>query len=223
MLKGVIFDFNGTLFFDSQYHLKVFDQLSMKIAGKHLTMKEMEEKYAGRPNVEIFRIMSDGKLSEQECEAYSRKKEEMYRELVRKTPGGPRLCNGAEELFELLKEERIPFTIASASIQENIDFFVEIFHLDQWIDPADIVYDDGSYHDKRDMFRDAMKKIGVKDHVLVFEDSLSGIRCASSIGASLIVIDRPTLRSYYAEYPSVLHTVTDMKEAIPYVKEMIEE
>lgn len=223
MLKGVIFDFNGTLFFDSEYHLQVFDQLSMEIAGRHLTMKEMEEKYAGRPNVEIFRMMSDGKLSEQECEAYSEKKEEMYRDLVRQTPGGPHLCSGAEELFDLLKEKNIPFMIASASIKENIDFFVEMFHLDHWINPANIVYDDGSYRDKEDMFRVAMKKTGVKDHVLVFEDSLSGIRCASELGASLIVIDRSSLRDHYKEYPLILHTVKDMKEAIPYVKEMIED
>lgn len=223
MLKGVIFDFNGTLFFDSQYHLQVFDQLQMKIAGRHLTMKEMEENYAGKPNVEIFRMMSDGRFSAQECEAYSKKKEEMYRDLVRKTPDGPHLCNGAEELFDLLKEAGIPFTIASASIKENIDFFVEIFHLDHWMDPEKIVYDDGSYRDKKDMFQDAMKKIGVSDHVLIFEDSLSGIRCASKLGASLMVIDRPSLRSHYVEYPLILHTVRDMSEAIPYVKEMIED
>lgn len=223
MLKGVIFDFNGTLFFDSEYHLKVFDQLSMKIAGRHLTMKEMEEKYAGKPNTEIFRIMSDGKLTREQCEAYSVLKEEMYRDLVRKTPGGPHLCNGAEELFDLLTDEKIPFTIASASIQENIDFFIETFHLDHWIEPEIIVYDDGSYQDKTAMFREAMKKIGVSDHVLVFEDSLSGIRCASAVHADLIVIDRDSLRPYYRQYPGILHTVRDMKEAIPYVKELIEE
>lgn len=221
MLKGVIFDFNGTLFFDSQYHLAVFDQLSMDIAGKHLTMKEMEEKYAGRPNVEIFRMMSGGRFTHEECEAYSAKKEEMYRDLVRQTPGGPHLCNGAEELFALLKEQKIPFTIASASIKENIDFFVETFHLDRWMDPEKIVYDDGSYQDKRAMFLDAMKKTGVSDHALVFEDSLSGIRCASAIGADLIVIDRDSLRPYYSQYPHILHAVADMQEAIPYVKELI--
>lgn len=221
MLNGVIFDFNGTLFFDSSYHLAVFDQLSMEITGRHLTMKEMEEKYAGRPNVEIFRIMSDGRFTREKCEECSQRKEAMYRDLVRQTPGGPHLCNGAEELFDLLKEHHIPFTIASASIRENIDFFVETFHLDHWIDPAKIVYDDGSYQDKRAMFQDAMKKIGVRDHVLVFEDSLSGIRCASAIGADLIVIDRDSLRSCYRDYPHILHAVADMQEAIPYVKELM--
>lgn len=223
MLNGVIFDFNGTLFFDSQYHLEVFDQLSMEIAGRHLTMQEMEEQYAGKPNTEIFRMMSDGRFTREQCEAYSIRKEKMYRDLVRRTPGGPHLCNGAEELFDLLKKNQIPFTIASASIKKNIDFFIEIFHLDQWIKPENIVYDNGSYRDKKDMFRDAMKKIGVSDHVLVFEDSLSGIQCASVLRASLIVIDRNSLRPYYHQYPEILHKVRDMKEAIPYVKEMIEE
>ncbi|MFR3429530.1 MAG: hypothetical protein ACLTTH_05245 [Holdemanella porci] len=36
------------------------------------------------------------------------------------------MVKGAEEYFDYLKESNIPFTIASASIKPNIDFFVEI-------------------------------------------------------------------------------------------------
>ena len=59
------------------------------------------------------------------------------------------LVPGVPAFFDLLKEKGIPFTIASASIKENIDFFVEHYHLDRWIDPATIRYDDGTYSDKR--------------------------------------------------------------------------
>ena len=76
-----------------------------------------------------------------------------------------------------LKELGIPFTIASASIKENIDFFVESFNLDKWIDPEMIIYDDGSYSNKLIMFKDAAQKLkhNVKD-ILVFEDSFQELR-----------------------------------------------
>lgn len=220
MLDGVIFDFNGTLFFDSDYHFEVFNQLKQELCGAPLTMKEMETTYAGKPNTEIFRIMSDGRLSYEECVQYSERKEAMYRDLVRKSD--PHLCDGAEELFDLLKEKHIPFTIASASIKANIDFFVETFHLDKWIDPKSITYDDGSYIDKVDMFRHAEKNIHVKDNVLIFEDSLSGIQCASKAAEHLIVIDRDALREYYDQYP-IIQAVQTLKEAIPTVIKLISE
>ncbi len=219
MLKGVVFDFNGTLFFDSDYHFQVFRELKKEITGDDLTLEEMEKEYSGRPNVEIFKKMSDHTFTDEQCEAYSKRKEALYRELVKKS--NSKLCDGAVELFELLKENNIPFTIASASIKENIDFFVEYFHLDKWFDVEKIVYDDGSYKDKVMMYEDAKKKIGVKDHVLIFEDSLSGIKCAHEIGASIIVIDRENLRKYYQEY-HVLQSVKDLSEALETVKRLCE-
>ncbi len=215
MLNGVIFDFNGTLFFDSEYHFEVFRKLKQELTGKDLTLEELEKDYSGKPNVEIFKKMTNNALSLEECVALSKRKEAMYRELVRKDDA--HLCNGATELFDLLKEKEIPFTIASASIKENIDFFVEYFHLDQWFDPSLIVYDDGSYKDKTTMFLEAKRRLNIQDHFLIFEDSLSGIECANRVGASLIVIKRENLESYYSKYP-IIQTVNDLSESIETVK-----
>lgn len=220
MLNGVVFDFNGTLFFDAQYHLQAFDALKMEIRGEHMDMHEMETMCAGVPNVEIFRRMSDGKLTPEECELYSKRKEQMYRDIVASQPGGAKLCPGCAELFDYLLDNRIPFTIASASIKENIDFFVDTFHLDWWFDPDLIVYDDGSYSDKTEMFIEAFFRLGAIDHQLVFEDSVSGIRGGDQAGAKLIVIDNPALASVYEKYPSIIARITDMREAIPFVETM---
>jgi beta-phosphoglucomutase-like phosphatase (HAD superfamily) len=210
-INGVIFDFNGTLFFDTPYHVDAFDRLSMELTGKHVTLEIMESEFAGMPNVEIFRNMTQGRLSDEECQAYSQRKEELYRAAVRADGDRAALAPGAVELFEYLKKRNIPFTIASASIRENIDFFIEIFHLDKWIEPEKIVYDDGSYKNKIQMFKDAAAKIGVSDHLLIFEDSLSGIRCSHEIGAGVIVIDREVLRKYYDDYADIIAKIDDFR------------
>ncbi len=219
MLNGVIFDFNGTLFFDSNYHFEVFSNLKKEITGEELSLEEMEKEYSGRPNIEIFKKMSQNTFSREQCEYYSKKKEEMYRQLVKENQ--TQLCNGAIELFDSLKERNIPFTIASASIKENIDFFVEYFHLDRWFDINQIVYDDGSYHDKTKMFLEAKKRINVEDHILIFEDSMSGIQCATKAGASLIVIERENLKDCYVDYP-IIQVVKDLSESLETVKRLYE-
>lgn len=218
MKSGIVFDFNGTLFFDSEYHLSVFDQLKYELTGEHMDMAEMESTCAGVPNVEIFRRLSGGSLSKKTCEAYSKRKEELYRKLVTETFGGPHLCNGAEQLFSYLKKKGVPFTIASASIKENIDFFIEIFRLDQWIEPSLIVYDDGSYKDKTSMFEEAFRRLKTDGKRVVLEDSVSGIRCASLCNADVIAIDSPSLREKMKGNTSIIGYVHDMSEALPIIQ-----
>ena len=220
MLNGVVFDFNGTLFFDSEYHLAAFDALKMEICGEHMDMREMEKTCAGVPNVEIFRRLSNGRFTQRECEMYSARKEQMYRDLVMSTPGGAHLCPGCNELFDYLLDNRIPFTIASASIKENIDFFVDTFHLEWWLDPSTIVYDDGSYQDKTEMYIEAFFRLGAIDHQLVFEDSLSGIKGADLAGARILAIENPALMDEFTKYRSIIGTIRDMSEALPFVETM---
>ena len=136
---------------------------------------------------------------------------------MQSAPGGEHLVKGAAELFDWLRANDIPFTIASASIIENIEFFIRYFHLDHWLDPAMIVYDDGSYQDKISMFEEAKKRIHA-DQILIFEDSLSGIKCAQEIGADVIALETQSLMHIYKDYPCVIHTMKDYSEVIDYLK-----
>lgn len=107
----------------------------------------------GKPNKLIIRYLNNGKVDEELEDRYSLLKEQYYREFCKADTENFHLISGAEELFDNLKERGIPFTIASASIKPNIDFFVESFGLDRWMDPDKIVYDDGTYEDKVGMFK----------------------------------------------------------------------
>ena len=163
--NGVIFDFNGTLLFDDAYHVVAWDRIAMEVAGKHLTAEQMDTEYAGFPNIEILRRLSGGTLTPDQLEYYSLRKEELYRETVRNVPGGAKLVPGANELFDYLKEHEIPCAIATASIIQNIEFFVETFHLDKWFDMDHIVYDNNTYKNKIMMFRDACDRIGTHENM----------------------------------------------------------
>ena len=209
---GIIFDFNGTLFFDTEYHVEAWDSISFELTGKHLTRHTLETEYSGMPNIETLRKMTNNTLTDEQLEYYSQKKEAMYRDAVAKTPGGAELAPGAEEFFDFLKQRGIPFTIASSSIIENISFFVKTFRLDRWIDPVDIIYDDGSYTDKVQMFLDAAEKIHAKDKLLIFEDSLSGIKAASKVNANIIAVYSEQIAPYYKDYPQIIDVIRDFSE-----------
>lgn len=181
--QAVIFDFNGTLFLDGPKHVEAWSEISMILRNRPLDKAELDAKCNGLPNHMIIRYLRDGQIDAELESYYSKKKEAIYRDLCRKDPESFHLIDGAEDLFDALKEKGIPFTIASASIKENIDFFVESFHLDRWIDPEMIQYDDGRFPDKTHMLQaacDVLKTCPEKTTIL--EDSLSGVRAAKAAG-----------------------------------------
>ena len=217
--NGVIFDFNGTLLFDDPYHDIAWGKVAREVCGQDVDGHELVSKYSGYPNIEILRDISGGTLTDEQLEYYSLRKEALYREIVRSVPGGASLAPGAVELFDYLKEHGIPCVIASASIIQNIEFFVETFHLDRWFDMDHIVYDDNSYKNKEMMFREALRRIGADEGILIFEDSPSGISGAANVGASVVAIRKESLESFYEKIPQIIDVVEDFRGAERYFEE----
>lgn len=185
--KGVIFDFNGTLIFDSKYHIQAWQRLISELRGSELSDQEISDKVFGLPNVVALENVFPNQYSSSEKERYSKLKEAYYRDLCK--DGHLQLVEGAIALFKELKSKDIPFIIASASIKENIDFFVEQFGLYKWFDVDNIVYDDGSYQNKEAMFIAALRILKVEAvDCLIFEDSKSGVENAISAGFNKIVV-----------------------------------
>ena len=52
--KGIIFDFNGTLFFDSKKHLEAWREFSRRLRGTAFTDDEMRKYMFGRTNEDII-------------------------------------------------------------------------------------------------------------------------------------------------------------------------
>ena len=42
--QGIIFDFNGTLFFDNDKHVKAWNEISKILRGKEITLEELHTK-----------------------------------------------------------------------------------------------------------------------------------------------------------------------------------
>ena len=212
MIKGVIFDFNGTLFFDSPKHVLAWGRMSEELRGYGISVEEMQSHFYGVPNNRAIEYMLQKECDEAELNRYSELKEAYYRDFCRQDKEMLHLVDGANEFFDALVEKKIPFTIASASIKPNIDFFVESFELEKWFDPEKIVYDDGSYANKQKMFEHAAEVIGVPiEDCLILEDSDSGIRDAYAVGCrNIVVVDSMGVAGKHEGKPGVIRIVKDL-------------
>lgn len=213
-MNGVIFDFNGTLFLDNDKHIKAWNKIAMELRGTGITEEELHSKMNGVNNKYIIRYLNSGKEDDELEAKYSSLKEQYYRRFCKEDTKNFHLIEGAVQLFDQLKQKNIPFTIASASIKDNIDFFVENFHLDRWIDPETIVYDNGQYKDKEAMFIQAARNIHVPvDQICVIEDSLAGVNASIKAGIPDIrIIDSGHIASQVESFEQVRQICDTMKE-----------
>lgn len=190
-MRSIVFDFNGTMVFDAPYHDKAWKQFVKERMHKELEEKELVQYFHGAVNDKIIQRLFPT-MNAQERKQLSEEKEAMYRDFCREDKEGYQLVKGLKAFLDKIKQEGIQRNIASASIQENITFFVETFALQQWFVIEDICYDDGTYVNKVKMFQDAASKMQTTlQECIVFEDSLSGITCAKQAGAGMIIAIAP--------------------------------
>ena len=75
-IKGVIFDFNGTLFFDNDKHIMAWSEISKILRGRGITEFELLEHFNGVPNQKIVSYLLEREGTAEELEKYSELKEE---------------------------------------------------------------------------------------------------------------------------------------------------
>ena len=184
--SAVIFDFNGTLFLDTCFHMEAWSRIYKELRGEAEPIPDAAS-FCGPNNDDILKVISS-MLTPEERNMYSVRKETIYRELCRQNPDKVHLTKGAAELLEALKELQIPFALASASIIDNIEFYFREFRLDHWFDRQICVYDDGTYANKGQMHMEAARRLGAAfSDCIVIEDSIGSINYARENGAKKII------------------------------------
>ncbi len=217
-MQGIIFDFNGTLFFDSELHYEAWRIYSEKLRGYKFTDEEMRLHMFGRTNADIIEYAIGRKPTAETVEKIGKEKEVLYRQMCLKDKEHFVLAPYAENFLNYLKSKNIPRTIATMSDWDNVSFYIKEFKLEQWFDIDKIVYSDGKIKGKPapDIYEIAAKKINLfpKDCIVV-EDSLAGIESAyyAKIG-KIIAIASVESDEFYSKSPYVDNIIHNYKELL---------
>lgn len=189
-MKGIIFDFNGTLFWDSEIQENAWKTFGTKLSGRNITDEEFNTYFHGRTNKDTLEYLTERVLTDKEVNELAQQKESIYRDLCKSDLNKFKLAPGVERYLDYLKENNIPFTIATASETNNVNFFIKEFQLDKWFDIIKIVYDDGTFRGKPepDIYLKASEALNIQpDNCIVFEDALSGVQSAQRAGVKEII------------------------------------
>jgi HAD superfamily hydrolase (TIGR01509 family) len=186
--SGVIFDFNGTLFWDTPLHNKAWN-IFLKKYDLSFSDDEFFRLIHGKNNRDIFISLFQRKLTDGEIKQFINEKEGLYQELCLQTDLA--LAPGAEDFLDFLKNSNIPYTIATASGKENLDFFFEHLTISKWFDYDKVVYNNGEIKGKPnpEIYEIAMSVINKKpEEVVIFEDAIAGLKAAKNAQAGNIIV-----------------------------------
>ena len=100
IMKAVLLDFNGTLFFDSGFHQEAWGEIYREL---HEGGEEGPDGsfYCGPRNDVLIQAIAPW-LSEEERQVVSRRKEALYRKICKENPHQVQLVRGAVEFLDKL-------------------------------------------------------------------------------------------------------------------------
>ena len=188
--KGLIFDFNGVLFWDDQLQRASWRRFATQLRETPLTDDEIDIHVHGRNGQYTLEYLFGHSITADDAAVFLEQKEFIYREMCLELDGSFQLSPGAIPLLDDLVKYEIPHTIATASGKKNVDFFIEHLDLGNWFDTEKIIYDNGQIPGKPapDLYQMAAKNLSLPpEDCLVVEDSYSGIRAAHAAGIGWLV------------------------------------
>lgn len=217
-INAVIFDFNGTLFNDSQFHNEAWSNFAGSY-GKILKPDDYDNHIHGFTNTEILKFIFRRTLDKNELIVFYEQKENIYRNICKNNPEKCKLTPGAEEFLNHLLENSIPRTIATASYLPNIKMYFKMFKLHKWFSLQDIIYDSGEYRGKPypDLFLAAAERIKIPiNKCMVVEDSISGIQAARNAGVKkIIAVNFENNQDKFSQFDFIDSVISDFRQIIP--------
>ena len=184
MIKGVIFDMDGTIVDSLPYHHKAWE-----IFFKHNKVENFSKKlkdYKGGGTLDLMKAVYGDKYSIKELEIMSHDKEIIFRDIYR---GNIQPIKGFIEFIESLKSKNILIGLASNAIRENVILTLEELNVYNYFNS--IICGDEVKKGKPDpeMFNKTLESFEIDNkHCLIFEDSIEGIQGACNSGINSVGI-----------------------------------
>ena len=203
--EAFIFDLNGTIIDDMQYHIRAWHRI-LNALGADISLERTKEECYGK-NHELLERIFPGVYTEEEKDRLSFEKEKGYQEEFRPLL---KFINGFEPFLQTAYDQGIKTAIGSAAIPFNIDFVLDGLNIRGLIDA--IVSADDVIHSKPhpETFLKCAAAISVQpQNCLVFEDAPKGVEAAQNAGMDCLVITTLHQPEEFSSYKNIIGFIDD--------------
>lgn len=200
--KAYLFDLNGTMINDMDYHTQAWYEIITKDLNTPLSWDEVAREMYGKNKEVLTRIFGQHHFTDEEVIRLSNQKEKRYQALYKpKLAGLP----GLIPFLEKSKAAGIKMGIGSAAILDNIEFVVEGLNIQSFFDSivgAEHVQE-SKPHPETFLKVAADLQINPAD-CIVFEDAPKGVEAALNAGMQCIVLTTSHTIKDFEGYSNIL-------------------
>lgn len=217
---AVIFDFNGTMLFDTPLQFHAWDELAKETLGHEISYEEFICCTNGRTSSETVEYFWGDEIDKEKQKILVRRKRELYQQQCLAHPEEFHLAEGIPEVLDMLKQKGVSFTIATSSSPQSVDFYFAHLNLGKWFDREKVICSDQKFPGKPapDIYRIAAKRLAIPPiRCIVVEDALAGAIAARGAGVGyVIVIDPDNTGAIWVgnEVDYVIHAHSELNEIL---------
>jgi HAD superfamily hydrolase (TIGR01509 family) len=210
--KAFLFDLNGTMIDDMQYHCVAWFNILNEDLGANLSMNQVKEQMYGKNTEVLNRIFGKDRFTKEEMDILSVGKEKRYQAAYRPQL---KLIDGLDEFLCESKNEGILMGIGSAAIPFNIDFVIDGLNIRHYF--TSIVSADDVVESKPDpeTYVKGAAELGVlAEECIVFEDAPKGVEAAKRAGMKAVVLTTMHEAHEFSEYDNIICFIKDYHDLV---------
>ena len=208
-MKAFLFDLNGTMIDDMQFHLEIWFRILTEELGASMTRDEVRSHMYGKNQELLVRVFGAERFSAEEADVISQNKEERYQEHYRPSL---KLLPGLPEFLEDAKRKKIPMAIGSAASPFNINFVLDNLSLHHYFGGVISGSDVTQSKPHPETFLKAAALLNVKpEDCIVFEDAPKGVEAAERAGMKCVVLTTMHTPDEFSQYANILMFTADYK------------
>jgi beta-phosphoglucomutase-like phosphatase (HAD superfamily) len=206
--SGFIFDMNGTMINDMEYHIRVWRDVVIRLGGS-ISIDEMKAQCYGK-NSEMLERIFPARFTDAEKLALESEKEALYRKEY-----APFLVpiGGLPAFLQKASENGIRMGLGTAGIRLNADFVLDGLGIRSYF--SSLVCSEDVRRSKPDpeTFLLCAEKMGLPpEKCVVFEDSPRGVETAANAGMHCVVITSMHTADEFRSFGNILFFIDDYSD-----------
>lgn len=211
MYKAFLFDLNGTMIDDMDYHIRAWHRILNEL-GADLTMEQTKKECYGK-NHELLERIFPGRFTQEEKDHLSIEKEKQYQSEFRPHL---QLIDGLDEVLKVYNAAGVKMAIGSAAIRFNIDFVLDGLDIRHYFDAIISADDVAVSKPDPETYLRCAEVLGIEPaSCLVLEDAPKGVESALHAKMDAAVFTTMHVAEEFEGYPNIIGYYADYRAFRP--------
>ena len=207
MIKAILFDLNGTMIDDMEYHTTAWSDILNNDLKANLSRDQVRKEMYGKNQEVLIRIFGDQKFTEDEMNNLSVEKERRYQKAFLPEL---KLIDGLDEFLRKARAKQIKMAIGSAAIPFNIDFVLDNLQLRDFFSAIVSADDVTTSKPHPETFLNAATLLhATPADCIVFEDAPKGVEAAQNAGMKTVVLTTMHEKEEFSQYTNIVAYIKD--------------